>query len=140
MTHEQGHILHFLANPDLEKNERGKYNNKTLGWGEEAFYLIETLMELSSLVFYDKTHRLNNSLLLFASASQYKESDNFFYPAFQLFKNNYQNTNAVFKRLVSMNVKQASPIINPYKPLLNSPRISEDLYFGICVREESLAA
>jgi len=42
------------------------------------------------------------------------------------------------QQLAQMNVKEASPIINPYKHFLSSPRISKELCFGVCVKSADL--
>ena len=132
LTHEESHNLHFLTNLDLMKKEKGVYTYERQGWSEQGSYLIETVAELSSLVFYDKINRLNNSTLLFASSYSY------FAPAFNLFADNRKNAEGLLRKLVKMDVKEAFKIIGPYKHFLKSPRISEDIYFGVCVKVEDL--
>jgi len=132
LSHELSHYLHFLANPSVEK-EKGVYTHERQGWSEEGYFAVETIAELSSLVFYDKIGKLTNDLLLFASTYPY------FAPAFGLFTDN-RNPEGLLKKLVQMDLKKSFSVISPYRHLLDSPRTNKDLYFGVCVKEERLVA
>lgn len=132
VAHEEAHELHFFTNPSLVREEKGAYEPERLGWSEQGKYLIETIAELSALVFHDKISRLDNNLLL--SVSYYKH----FLPAFELFLDNRKNAEGLLKKLAQMNVKEASPVINLYKHFLNSPKISKDICFGVCVKTADL--
>ncbi len=133
LGHELGHDFHFQANPELVRQEKGKYTEERSGWSKEGHYLSEIVAELSTLIFHDKIGRLNNNLLGGICGYDY------FPPSFQLFLDNRNNSEGLLRRLAKMDVKQASSIIQPYRHLQCSIK-SSDVGFGMCVKVENVAA